>query len=105
MLFYDHLITLEDLERELKDVVETPEEREELWHLIDEIIHHRVLHCVLDHLPHDHHETFLTRFHDCPHDHTLLPFINDLTNNDLTELIIGEISSIQDEILQGLLSV
>jgi len=38
-LFFDHLIILEDLETEIKEVAESPEEKEELWQLIDEILH------------------------------------------------------------------
>ncbi|MGB6882108.1 MAG: hypothetical protein WBD86_02315, partial [Microgenomates group bacterium] len=62
-IFYDHLIVFEEVDRYIKDTVETHEERDELWQIVDEIVHHRVLGCVLDKLPKEHHEEFLGKFH------------------------------------------
>ncbi|MBU0569941.1 hypothetical protein KKB40_04135 [Patescibacteria group bacterium] len=100
MLFYDHLIILEDLGVEIKNIVETSEEREELWQLIDEIIHHRVLGCIFDCLPDEHHHHFLTMFHDAPHDCELVQFINELADTDIEDVIRGELSKLQKELLQ-----
>ncbi|OGM11917.1 hypothetical protein A2Z22_01645 [Candidatus Woesebacteria bacterium RBG_16_34_12] len=99
-IFYDHLIVLEDLEKELRDLVETYEEREELWQLIDEIIHHRVLGCILVNLPSKHHEVFITRFCGAPHDETLLQFVNELVENDIEEVISKELQQLQEEIVE-----
>ena len=102
-IFYDHLITLSDLEKEMREVVETSEEREELWKLVDEIIHHRVLACIFDHLPEEHHYDFLCKFHKCPHDDRIFQFIDELVEESAEELIIGEIRQIERELLEELL--
>jgi hypothetical protein len=99
MLFYDHLIIFEDFESEIKDVVETSEEKEELWQLVDEIIHHTVLDCILDRLPEEHHHDFLCMFHKCPYDETLLDFLNELIEESIESVITEEVDSLKKELL------
>ena len=65
-LFYDHLITLDEIEVVIKKNASSKEEKEELWALVDEIVTHKVLEKVLDKLPREHHEEFLELFHKCP---------------------------------------
>ena len=50
-VYYDHLIVLGDIESRIKSIAETQEEREELWQLVDDIIHQRVLACHFGHVP------------------------------------------------------
>ena len=102
-LFYDHLIVLEELEHHLRDIVESSDEREELWQLIDEIIHHRVLGCILDRLPGEHHDEFIERYSSMPHDNSLLKYINELVEESMEELIKTELNNINEEIFQELL--
>ncbi len=99
-LFYDHLIIFEDLESEIKDVFETSEEREELWQLVDEIIHHRILGCIFDCLPDEHHHHFLTLFHETPYDCELIHFVSELAETNIEDVISEELSKLQKELLQ-----
>lgn len=99
-VFYDHLIVLEEVDKHIKDSVETSEQREELWQVVDEIIHHRVLGCVLDHLPGEHHEEFLEKFHQAPYDESLLSYLNKKIKKNIEELIKQEIGNLATELLE-----
>jgi hypothetical protein len=104
-IFYDHLIILEELEHHVKNVCETTDEREELWNLIDEIIHHRVLGCIMDKLSHEHHDEFLCRFHEAPYDGDLISYINDKLDieENIEDTIKKELESLTTELLGSLL--
>ena len=101
-LFYDHLIVLTQVEAEIKKTAETPEEKEELWKLVDEIIHHRVMEKVLDKLPRAHHEDFLTRFHEAPHDESLIGYLTQQIGENVEELIRREIGELAYELIKEL---
>ena len=98
-IFYDHLIILEEVEAEIKNVTESSEEKEELWKLIDEIIHHRVIGSILDALPLEHHEEFLVKFHEAPHSEYLLSFLDERTEENIEEIIRKEIKNVEKELL------
>ncbi|KKQ96113.1 MAG: hypothetical protein UT23_C0041G0008 [Candidatus Woesebacteria bacterium GW2011_GWA1_39_12] len=87
-LYYDHLIVLDEVEAVIKRAAKTQEEKEELWKVVDETLHHRVMGKVLDKLPREHHEEFLDKFHASPH--------------DVEELIRQEIGNLAYELLQDL---
>lgn len=100
-VFYDHLIVIEDLEDKLRGVEDT-EEKEELHRLIDEMIHHRVLGCILDHLPREHHEEFLEKFHAAPYDDSLIDYLQKKTPQevDIEEKIRTEVAKLKKELLK-----
>lgn len=99
-LFYDHLIVLTELESEIKNVAETEEERNELWQIVDEIIHHRVLGCILDKLPNEHHYEFLSKFHEAPHDEGLINYLKEKISEDVEKVIRQEVGELAYELLQ-----
>lgn len=99
-LFYDHLIVLTEVEMEIKSIAETEEERHELWQIVDEIIHHRILEFLLDRLPEDYHDEFLEKFHACPHDESHLHFLNERIEGEIEKLIREEVDSLASEILR-----
>lgn len=101
-IFYDHLIALDDIDKEIKTVAETPEERYELWQIVDETIHHRVLGCILDNLPKAHHEEFLYRFHEAPYDEGLMGYLKEKIGENVEELIREEIGNLAFELLNEL---
>jgi len=98
-LFYDHLIVLGDLEIHIKNAVEIEEERHELWEIIDEIIHHRILEALLDRLPNEHHDEFLHKFHESPHDEGLIEYLTEKIQDDIESLIKSESKLIYSEII------
>jgi len=101
-LFYDHLVVLEELEHHIKHTAETPEEKEEMWSIVDEILHHRIMGCVLDKLPEEDHYEFLEKFHHTPHDAELFNYINLRIDEDIEEAIKKEIEEIKEELLEEL---
>ncbi len=99
-VFYDHLIILTEVGAHIKGTAETEEERHELWHIVDEIVHHRMLELFLDHLAHEHHDEFLEKFHACPHDEMLLDYLNEKIEGEIEELIQEEIGNLSLEIIK-----
>ena len=99
-LFYDHLIFLSDLEIEIKSIAETEEERHELWQIVDEIIHHRILEFFLDKLAEEHHDGFLEKYSEAPHDESHLQFLNERIEGEIEELIREEVDNLASEILR-----
>ena len=99
-LFFDQLIVLDDLDGEIKKVAKSKEEKEELWQLVDEMVHHRVLGCVLDALPRKNHEEFLEKFHKAPHDESLMDFLREKVGDNIDELIRQEIGGLAFELLE-----
>lgn len=99
-LFFDHLVELKEIDREIKKVAKTAGEREELWGLVDEIIHHKVMGCILDKLPREHHEEFLELYTGRPHDTELLfGYLKEKAGADMEEVIRSEMESLSKEIL------
>ncbi len=101
-VYYDHLIVLDDIEKKIKKIAQTQEEREELWQLVDDIIHHRVLACVLDNLPKDNHKEFLGMFHEAPHSLNLMDYLKERIKENIEELIKQEIGGLASELLKDL---
>lgn len=99
-LFFDQLVVLDDLDGEIKKVAKSKEEKEELWQLVDEMVHHRVLGCVLDALPRRHHDEFLERFHKAPHDESLMDYLREKVGENIDELIRQEIGGLAFELLE-----
>lgn len=99
-VFYDHLIILTEVETEIKSMAETEEERHELWQIVDEIIHMRMLELFLNKLAQEHHDEFLERFHKAPHDETLLGFLNERIEENIEELVKAEMVLLTSEILR-----
>lgn len=101
-VYYDHLIVLDDIENKIKDIAETQEEKEELWQIVDDIIHNRVLVCVLDNLPKDYHEEFLGMFNEAPYSLSLMDYLKERIKENIEELIKQEIGGLATELLEEL---
>ena len=99
-VFYDHLIELDDLRSEIDVYTSSLEEKEELWQLVDEIIHHRILHLILDNLDHKDHTEFIEFYHKCPHDEVIVVFIKERIGDKYEEIIKNEAKKISDEIMK-----
>ena len=99
-IFYDHLVVLDEIEHHIRHGVETPEEKEELWHLVDEIIHHRIIGCILDHLPKDKHKKFIKRLHMRPYDDGHLDYLKMHARDDIEDVIRSESEKIRLEIME-----
>ncbi len=75
-LFYDHLISLDDLYEELLQIETLAhEERMRLHRIIDRTMHHQVINEVLNHLPKSSHESFILELKHRPDDQALLDLV------------------------------
>lgn len=102
-LFFDHLIELKEIDIQIKKISEIQEEREELWGLVDEMVHHKVMDCILDKLPKNHHEEFLDLFRKSPHDGDLLfNYLKKQIGENIESLIKQEIGGLSADILKDI---
>lgn len=99
-LYYDNLLNFGEIERVIKKAAGSAEERDELWQIVDEIIHHRVLGCVLDNLPVKHHAEFLEKFRKTPHDENLLTYLQEKIGQNVEELLRQELGNLAYELLE-----
>ena len=104
-LFFDSLLDLKEVDKEIKKIAKTSEEREELWGLIDEIIHHKVMGCILDYLPKENHQEFLEMFHTHPNDEEyLFEYLRKKVGQNIEELIRQEVGSLGTDLLNEIRS-
>ena len=101
-LYYDHLIIFEEVDVELGKLDLEHEEKEELHHLIEEMVHHRVMDRVLQVLPRQHHENFMHEFKKRPHDTALIHYINERIDESVERHIQEEMEKLKEEILEDL---
>jgi hypothetical protein len=101
-LFFDHLIVLKEVDVYIKKTAQSSEEREELWRLVDEIVHHKVFDVILGLLPKAHHNEFLERFHAHPYDERLIDYLKDKIGQNIEELIKQEIGGLSTELLSDI---
>ena len=98
-LYYDHLLDLEKVERKINKIAKSRQEREEIHKLVDDIVHHRIMGCVLDKLDSKHHEEFLSEFSRRPHDTGLIGYLGERIKEDVEGFIRHEIHLLTDELL------
>lgn len=101
-IFYDIHIHLEEIEIELDKLEISHEEKQEMEHLIEEMVHHRVLDRILTHLPRHHHAEFLDRFHKAPYDDKLLSWLDSRIEKSVEEHIKEEMEKLKKKILQDI---
>lgn len=101
-VFYDNLVSLKKLEKEINHMVDSVDEKEELWNLVDELIHQRVINSILEKLAPDHHEEFVVRLHNAPHDEALIDYLVEKMAIDVHEFLRVEVLNIGDEILSDI---
>ena len=97
--FLDHLIVLEEVTSEL-DAYDLPiDEKAEILGLIHHTTHQHILNVILNHLPQQRHEPFLTKFQKAPHDPELLAFLKREIKADIESEIRIQAARIKKEIL------
>lgn len=99
-IFYDHLIDFGKLDKLIKTHVKNKEARDEIYRLVDEILHHRVLGCILDRLPKDSHREFLDSVKAKAHDESILEYIRSRVTEDVEEFIRQEIVALSRELIE-----
>lgn len=93
--------TKNSVDRIIKKYASNTEEKEELWKIIEEIVHHRIVGCVLDNLDRKHHEEFLQKINDSKSfDEDLMSYIKSRSSKDIEKEIQRELEIVEIEILQ-----
>lgn len=104
-LFFDHLIVLDEVELEIKKTGVSKEEQEELWGIVDEIVHHKVFDAILSRLPREHHEEFLGMFHAAPHDEKFIfEYLKVKIGDNIEDLLKQELGGLAFDLLKDLRS-
>ena len=98
-IFYDHIILIHEIHSEVEMLDVSEKDKKEMVQLIEETVHQRILHSILDHLHKDHHEEFLTRFQAAPQDGALLDFLREKVA-DIEERIKEAAEEIKYELLK-----
>ncbi len=97
-VFYDNIIDLNKVEKAFKKHKLTVEEKEEMWKIVDEMVHHRVVGCILEKLPREHHKEFMDKFSEKPHDMAHWDYLKDRITGDVELFIKDELKLLADEV-------
>lgn len=103
-LFYDHLVVFEDLEKQIDKVASSKEEKDELWEMVDGLVHHKALDTILSKLPLSLHEEFLDKFHSHPHDEAILDYLKDKVGGAIEDILRQELGNLAFEIIEEIAS-
>lgn len=98
-IFYDHLLVFEEVEKKINSMEISEEERNELWNLVDEMVHHRALRLILERLPKESHVEFLDKFHKAPYDQSLMNYLKEKIGQNIEELLKQELGEVAYEVL------
>lgn len=99
-VFYDKHVNLEHIEKEIDKLTDDKEERQELHRIVDEYVHHKMLGCILGKLPKDHHEDFLHKFTEAPHDDRLWDYLKERIEGDVEQFVRDEVYLIGNVLLE-----
>lgn len=99
-IFYDKHVSLEKVQKEIDKLTDSKEEREELYRIVDEYVHHRMLGCILGKLPKEHHEDFLEKFTQAPHHDGLWDYLRERIEGDVESFIKEEVYLIGTALLE-----
>lgn len=98
-LFFDHLVDLSGVEREIKKAIPDKDAQDEMIQIIDEIAHHRVVGCILDRLPKSSHKEFINHVADRPHDQSIFEYLKNQIGEDITDFVKKEVALLGSELL------
>lgn len=101
-IFYWHLIEFNPLKTELVKKGITEKEISELLIEAEEIIHHKTLSLIFDHLPKQHHREFTIRLAKEPHNREIMVFLQQKSGIDIAQAMAENIRLIMNEILEDL---
>jgi len=97
--FFDHLFSLSEIETEINSVAETNEQKIELWGLVDEMVHYKVMETIFDNLGTKYHDEFIKQMQSSPHDKNILQFLKEKVGDNVEELLKQEIGNLAADIL------
>lgn len=102
-IFYDQLIALEKVEKKINQIIHSHQEKLEIWEIIDNLLHRRILIKILEILPEKHQPNFLLNFNQNPYDPSLLQSLKE-NSPDTENRILNEANNLTQEILETIKS-
>lgn len=99
--FYAHLVDLTEIEIRLDSHGLKKHEKDELFLMVKETLHYRVVSEILTHLPEEHHDWFLEEYTKVPHSKQLLAQLKDQVA-EIEDKIKGVVDRVKEEILAEL---
>lgn len=101
-IFYDHLIIIEEVVAVLDEHDLPSDKRAEFLKLIDQTLHHEILDVILAHLPKSVHKTFLTQFHQTPHDPSLMNVLKEHSEIDIEKAILKRANATKKKLVRSI---
>jgi hypothetical protein len=98
-IFYDHLVIREEIDFELNRYHISAVEKDEIIDIIDQTLHHHILNVILNYLPKDKHDEFITKFHSSPGDETLIEYLKIHAHPEIETEIKKQAAKVKKEIL------
>jgi len=99
--FYHSVIDVQKIHSHLKKVGLDEKKHLQVWDLIEETIHIKILDTILAKLPEKKHQSFLEKFHKTPHDPKLLAELEKETK-DLKKHIHESFVELEKEIFEDI---
>lgn len=96
---FNHLTLVEEIITEIDMHDLSTEERDELVDLVHQTMNHHTLAAVLDHLPQDKHQEFITKYTNDPQNQELLAWLKSEIKIDIEQEITTQAAKIKKEIL------
>jgi len=103
ILFYDHLVSKEDICQLIADSEEAENNKNKALQLIDDIIFQNITHYVLNKLEEKKHATYLNMVHDCPYDPQIIIYLKEHIHPDVEDEIKKEIEKVLHLITKDML--
>lgn len=94
-LFYDHLIVIEE-------IIAVVGNDTKILDLVDQTLQSEILDAIFTHLPREHHEEFLKKFHAAPHDPLLMQYLKDNSPVNIELAILDRANKTKRKLLRGL---
>jgi len=104
-VFYDKLIKLEKVEEYINRVAETNEQKQEMWGIVDSMIHYKMMDLILQKLQQDLHEDFIQEFTKKPHDKEHFTYLAKHVGEDIRTFLKLEMERFTMVILKELHSL
>jgi len=76
-VFYDSLIQIEYLHSQIEQLPVSHEDKIEIIHLVEDTLHHHIIHRILIHIHEDNHPIFLDKLTRKPHDRKIIDFLKE----------------------------
>lgn len=100
-LFFDHLLLIDDVTAVIDTHDLSPQQRQELIDLVDHTLQLEILSEILTHLPRKHHETFLGKLHQAPHDPEIMVFLQTHVMG-IDQIIFKKAATVKKRIIRDL---